>query len=43
LLKSGAHTQTSLAELACLVPLNTESLELVGFATTGIEFNPQEP
>jgi Ca2+-binding RTX toxin-like protein len=41
LIGSGAFTQASLAELACLVPLNTASVELVGLAATGIEFNPQ--
>jgi serralysin len=41
LIGSGAFTQASLAELACLVPLNTASVELVGLAATGIEFSPQ--
>lgn len=40
LIDSGAHTQASLGELACQVALNTASVELVGLAATGIEFNP---
>ena len=41
LIGSGAFTQASLAELACLIPLNAASVELVGLAATGIEFSPQ--
>jgi serralysin len=41
LIGSGAFTQASLAELACLVSVNAASVELVGLAATGIEFNPQ--
>ena len=41
LIGSGAFTQASLAELACLVSVNTASVELVGLAAIGIEFNPQ--
>jgi hypothetical protein len=41
LIGSGAFTQASLAELACLVSVNTASVELVGLAAIGIEFNPR--
>ncbi len=41
LIASGAFTQVSLGEFASLVPLNAASVELVGLASTGIEFNPQ--
>lgn len=39
LIASGVYTQASLAELACQVPLNAASVQLVGLAGTGIEFN----
>jgi hypothetical protein len=38
MLDSGAHTQESLALLACQVDVNTQSVDLVGLADTGIEF-----
>jgi hypothetical protein len=41
MLDSGAHTQESLALLACQVDVNTQSVDLVGLADTGIEFVPQ--
>lgn len=40
LLDSGAHTQASLALLACQTTLNTQSAELVGLASTGIDYLP---
>ena len=41
MLDSGAFTQASLGLLACQVSLNSASVELVGLASTGIEFVPQ--
>jgi len=38
MLDSGAHTQESLALLACQIEVNTGSVDLVGLADTGIEF-----
>ena len=38
MLDSGAHTQGSLALLACQIDVNTRSVDLVGLADTGIEF-----
>jgi subtilisin-like proprotein convertase family protein len=43
LISSGVYTQASLAELACTIELNTASVDLVGLATTGIEFVPLGP
>ena len=40
LLDSGAHTQASLGVLAAQVDLNTQSVELLGLASTGIEYTP---
>lgn len=40
LLDSGAHTQASLALLACQSTINTESVDLVGLASTGIDYLP---
>jgi hypothetical protein len=39
-LESGAHTQASLALLACQVDVNTQSADIIGLAATGIEFTP---
>jgi serralysin len=41
LLDTGVYTQDSLALLACQVGVNTESLDLMGLASAGIEFLPQ--
>jgi hypothetical protein len=41
LISSGVYTQASLAELACTIELNAASVDLVGLAATGIDFNPQ--
>ena len=40
LLDAGTFTQASLGVLACQVSFNTESVELVGLASSGIEFVP---
>jgi len=40
LLDSGVYSQASLAYMACEVPQNTQSAELVGLAATGIEYLP---
>lgn len=40
LLDSGAYTQNSLGVLACQTAVNTESIDLVGIASHGIEFVP---
>lgn len=40
LLDSGAMSREALALLACQVPLNTQSADLVGLAATGLEFVP---
>jgi serralysin len=40
LIASGQHTRESLAMLAAQHPLNTQSVELIGLASTGIEFWP---
>ena len=42
LLNSGVFTQDSLGLLAAQVSFNAASVELVGLASTGIEFTPQE-
>jgi len=40
LIENGSFTQASLAVLAAEHPLNTDTLGLVGLATTGVEFVP---
>jgi hypothetical protein len=40
LIDAGVYTQSSLGLLACQLPLNTASTDLVGLASTGIEFLP---
>lgn len=40
LLDSGAYTQASLGALAAQVDLNTQSVELLGLASTGLEYTP---
>lgn len=39
-LDSGALTQASLGLLACQIDINTKSTEIVGLATSGIEYSP---
>lgn len=41
LISSGAYTRESLALVACQFTLNADSVDLVGLATTGIEYTPQ--
>lgn len=43
LLDAGVYTQATLALAACQLPLNTQSIELVGFAETGIAYSPAGP
>jgi hypothetical protein len=38
LLDSGAYTQNTLAVLACQIGLNTDSIELAGLASTGLDY-----
>ncbi len=38
LLESGAYTQQSLAVLACQTDVNTQSVELLGLANTGLDY-----
>ncbi|MBH9578791.1 M10 family metallopeptidase C-terminal domain-containing protein [Inhella proteolytica] len=40
LLDNGTYTQASLGLLACQIEFNTQSVELVGLASTGLEFIP---
>jgi len=40
LLDQGAHTQASLAVLAYQVDVNTQSLDIIGLAASGLEFMP---
>ncbi|MBH9576064.1 Ig-like domain-containing protein [Inhella proteolytica] len=40
LLDQGVYTQESLALLACQIEFNTQSVELVGLAASGLEFLP---
>ncbi len=40
LLDNGTYTQASLGLLACQIEFNTQSVELVGLAGTGLEFVP---
>lgn len=42
-LDSGVHSQATLGTLACQLALNTESLDLVGLAATGLAYNEQPP
>lgn len=41
LLDVGVYTQSQLAFIACELPINAAHINLVGLATTGIEFTPQ--
>jgi hypothetical protein len=41
LLDVGVYTQSQLAFIACEMPINAAHIDLVGLASTGIEFTPQ--